>query len=256
VAVLLAGGSGLAAFLATRGEGPRHGPRTPESAAVLALLTMTLAAILIAFLASQISPAWTTRYFAAVVGPAALLVGAMLSRAGTLGLVTVALLAGMWLKPPTYRVNNKSDVHRVSHVIADRVAPGDIVVSTHPEQVPVLHFYFRPGLRWADGMGWVADPTVMDWRDALDRYRAARPSEREDVFVRALRPGQRLVLVQPVIRTASWKAPWTKLVRERAQQWERVLGRDHRLVREAALPRFRPGPLARGVRVVLYRRVR
>lgn len=254
VAILLAGGSGLAAFLATRADGGRDAPRTPESSAALALLTMTLAAVVLAFLASQISPAWTTRYFAAIVGPFVLLVGTVLSRAGTLGLVTVALLTGMWLKPPTYRLNNKSDVHRVAHVIGTRVRPGDVVVSTHPEQVPVLHFYFPRGLRWADGMGWVADPTVVDWRDALDRYRAARPTPTADGLVRSLRRGQRLVLVQPIISTASWNGPWTELVRRRAGQWERVLDRDRRLKRVAALPRFRPGPVPRGVRVVLFRR--
>ncbi len=256
VALLLVGGSGLAAYAAVRSD--MQAPDPTRSASARALLTMVAAAVAVAFVASQVAPAWTTRYFAAVIGPLLLLAGSMLARAGTLGLVTLALLAGLWLNPPTFRVNNKSDVHRVANVLKakpGRVARGDIVVSIHPEQVPVLHFYFPPGLRWADGRGFVSDPAVMDWRDALERYRHARPTPTAGRLISALRPGQQLVLVQPIIRTARWKAPWTKLVRVRARQWERVLGRDRRLRREAALPKLRPGPLPKGVRVVLFRRV-
>lgn len=261
VALLLVGGTGLAAYLAARraaGAAVASDEAVVRAESARALVTMVAVAVAVAFVASQLSPAWTTRYFAAVIGPLLLVAGAALARAGTLGLVALALLAALWLHPPTARVNNKSDVHRVAHAIGDspaHVVPGDIVVSTHPEQVPVLHFYFPRGLRWADGMGWVRDPAIMDWRDALDRYRRARPTPIADRLIRALRPGQQLVLVQPIIRTARWKAPWTELVRRRAARWERVLGRDRRLLRTGALPHFRPGPLPKGVRVVLYRRV-
>ncbi len=100
---------------------------------------MAVAAVVLAFLASQVSPAWTTRYFAAVVGPFALLAAGALARAGGLGLVALALVAALWFGPPTRRVNNKSDVHRVANVLAGppaRVHPGDLVVSTHPSRCP------------------------------------------------------------------------------------------------------------------------
>jgi mannosyltransferase len=252
VAILLVGGSGLATYLAT---GEAAGRRSRQTTTVMAVGVTILCAILLAFVASQIAPAWTMRYFAAIVGPFVVLVGVLLARSGTLGLVTLALLAGLWLHPPTARINNKSNVHHVAAVVSPWLQPGDIVVSTHPEQVPVLHFYFPHGLRWANGMGWVKDTTYMDWRDALTRYKTARPTPTADLLVRALKPGQQLALVQPVLRTANWKAPWTSLIRRRAHQWERVLGRDHRLLREAGLPRLRGKPLPRGVRVVLYRRV-
>jgi mannosyltransferase len=252
VAIGLIVGSGFAAYVAARRAGAQE---RRESDAVVAILVMVVVALAVAFIASQSSPAWTLRYFAALVGPLILLLGAGLARAGTIGLVTLALLAALWLHPPTHRVNNKSDVHRVAVVVEPRLAPGDVVVSTHPEQVPVLHFYFPKGLRWGDGMGWVKDPTYMDWRDALERYRDARPMPTAQRFITALRPGQRLALVQPIIATANWTAPWTSLVRKRASRWERVLGRDPRLVREAALPKLKGKRFPRGVRVVLYRRV-
>ena len=251
VALLLVGGSGIAIYLS--GKPDDIPPR--EAGAARSLGLMVLAALLLAFVASQISPAWTVRYLATLVGPFIVLAGAMLARAGTMGLVTAALLAGLWLGPPTRSVNNKSDVHHVSALVRDKVRPGDIVVSTHPEQVPVLHFYFPPGLRWASGMGWVHDTQIMDWRDALDRYRHTWPRPTSERFIRALRPGQQLVLVQPIIRTARWGAPWTKLVRHRAKRWEFLLDRDPRLRREQAVPHFGRRPLPKGVRVVLYRKV-
>ena len=94
--------------------------------------------------------------------------------------------------------------------------------------------------------GFVPDPTVMDWRDALDRLRAAKPKATEDAMVRAVRPGQRLVFVRPVLRTAGWRAPWTKLVRRRAIQWQTRLDRDPRLLRIFAAPAAARPPAAAG----------
>lgn len=252
VAILLAGGSGLAALWALR-RGP-GGPSTPQATIVATLGLALVIALALAFVASQVSPAWTPRYFASLVGPLILLVGAVLSRAGGLGLATLALLAVLWLQPPTEKVNNKSNVHHVGVLVEGRLAPGDVVISTHPEQVPVAAFYFPEGLRWASGLGWFEDTRIFDWRDALDRYRAAKPQPVADMLIRALEPGQRLALVQPVLRTAGWGAPWTSLVRRRSIQWERILGADRRLAREAAIPHIGDSDIPRGIRVVLYRR--
>jgi hypothetical protein len=253
VAILLVGGSGLVAYWRTRRE--LVGQRTREARVATSLGLMLVAALVLAFAVSQFSPAWTTRYFAALVGPLILLAGALLAQAGTMGLVATALLAGLWLHPPTKAVNNKSNVHHVSLLVRGQVHPGDLVVSTHPEQVPVAHFYFPPGLRWANGMGFVRDPTIMDWRDALHRYKYARPTPTEDRFVRSLRRGQQLVLMQPILRTATWEAPWTELVRRRSIQWERVLDSDPRLKRVQAIPHLGNTKLPHGVRIVLYRRL-
>lgn len=251
VGILLVGGSGAVALWAL---GRVTGERTEQARTVSAIGVMVLAALALAFIVSQISPGWTLRYFAALIGPLILLAGGVLARAGNLGLVTVALLAGLWLHPPTTKVNNKSNVHHVSVLLQGHVVPGDIVVSTHPEQVPVLHFYFPDGLRWASGIGWSQDTGIFDWRNALDRYRAAKPELVANRFIKALKPGQQLVLVQPILRTASWVAPWTELVKRRSKQWERVLTADPRLAREAAVPHLGHSRLPHGVRIVLYRR--
>jgi hypothetical protein len=100
-------------------------------------------------------------------------------------------------------------------------------------------------------MGPVRDPEIFDWRDAVDRLRAAKPKATSDALIRTVRPGQHLLLVQPIIRSASWGAPWTELVRRRAARWEYTLDHDPRLVRTMSRPvigRGRP----RGVRIVVY----
>jgi hypothetical protein len=104
-------------------------------------------------------------------------------------------------------------------------------------------------------MGPVSDPTMFDWRDALDRLKAAKPTPTANALVRTLRPGQKLLLIQPIIRTARWGAPWTSLVRKRAGRWERVLNRDHRLSRTLVAPVLEGKPLPKGVRAVLYERL-
>jgi hypothetical protein len=103
-------------------------------------------------------------------------------------------------------------------------------------------------------MGPVEDPRVMDWRDALDRLEAAKPRRTARAAVDRLSPGQELILVQPILRTARWGAPWTSLVRKRSVQWERRLDADRRLSREAVVPVFGYDRLPKGVRAIVYRR--
>jgi hypothetical protein len=248
MAFALAAGSGLAGLLV----GPRL--RGPKARAVLALLTMGLVALALAWVMSQISPAWATRYLSVLLGPLVLLGGAGMSRAGTLGLVVAAILAVLWLNPRTHALETKSNAHTAAVLVEDRLAPGDLVVAVHPEQGPVMHLYLPKGLRWANALGPVADPRIMDWRDALQRLKDAKPTPTEDALVKTLKPNQRLLAVFPIIRSAQWGAPWTKLVRTRSARWQRVLDRDRRLSRVLAAPHLN-GRRPKGVRLVLYQRL-
>jgi len=118
----------------------------------------------------------------------------------------------------------------------------------------VMHLYLPKGLRWANAMGPVADPRIMDWRDALDRLKAAKPKATEDALVRTLKPNQRLLAVFPIIRSADWGAPWTQLVRKRSAEWQRALDDDKRIARVVAEPHLN-GRRPKGVRLVLYQRL-
>ena len=70
-----------------------------------------------------------------------------------------------------------------------------MVVAIHPEQGPVMHYYLPQdiGLRWADAMGPVKDPLIFDWRDALDRLKAAKPTPTENALVATLKPGEKIL---------------------------------------------------------------
>jgi hypothetical protein len=240
--------SGLAGLMVT----PRL--RGPKARAVLALLTMGVVALLLAWAMSQISPAWANRYLSVLIGPLILLGAGGLSRAGNLGIVTVVVLCLLWAHPRTRALEAKSNAHTASVQVQDRLAPGDLVVAVHPEQGPVMHLYLPKGLRWANALGPVADPRVMDWRDALQRLKDAKPTPTADALIRSLKPNQRLLAVFPIIRSAQWGAPWTKLVRTRSGQWQKVLDDDPRIARVLAAPHLN-GRRPKGVRLVLYQKL-
>ncbi len=261
LALLLAVGAGLATIVkggtsrgGTPGGGQADAVVVVRRTAVWVLVALPLAGLVVAWTASQLSPAFASRYFAVFVGPVLLLAGVGLAHAGRLGVITLAIVCALWFDARTTKLESKSDVRLVAAKIKADVYPGDLVVSIHPEQTPVLHYYLPDGLRYADSISLVRDPLVFDWRDALERLQEARPSRVLASYVSSLRPGQTLVLVNPIVRASNWRAPWTKLVRKRSAQWQRQADRNPNLVRIGVQPRFGNRPLPRGVRATLYRK--
>ncbi|HEX8087186.1 MAG TPA: glycosyltransferase family 39 protein [Solirubrobacteraceae bacterium] len=247
IAILLVGGNGLVGLVRDA---------SPRARRTAALGIMLGAGILLAFLASQVSPAFSNRYFSTFVGPLLLLAAAGLAHSARLGLVCFVLVCLYWFDDRSAQLQSKSNVRSVAASIQPLVTAGDLVVSTHPEQLPLLAYYLPDGVRYGTSMGPVEDPRVMDWRDALDRLRAAKPKPTARAAVDRLAVGQELVLVQPILRTAQWGAPWTSLVRKRSVQWERKLDADPRVRREAVVPVFGYDRLPKGVRAIVYRRMR
>jgi uncharacterized membrane protein len=248
IALLLVAGSGIVGLVRDR-----HDRRATV------LLAMTLTAVALAWLASQVNPAFSTRYFAAFVGPMLLLAAAGLTNAGRLGLVCFLVVVTFWFTPRTAAIEHKSNARSVAASIQTIVTTGDVVVSTQPEALPLVAYYLPQGVRYATTLGPAFQPAqdvgVFDWRDALDRLRDAKPRPTVNRIVRTLKEGQELVLVEPILRTARWGAPWTSLVRKRTVQWERRLDADRRVRREAVVPVFGFDPIPRGIRAVVYRRV-
>ena len=227
--------------------------RTERVLAVLVGVTVVLA-----WLTSQISPAWSTRYFSVVLGPVILLAAAAVVRGRTVGIVALVAVLFLWWG---YNVKDeKENARSIAHGLAPLVHRGELVVSTHPEQVPVLRYYLGDGLRWATTLGPVADPRVFDWRDAVDRLDAAEPKPTLDAVVASVPKGQEFVVVAPVFRDyRAWNARWTKLVWQRSVQWTDLLAADPRLrlerhvvTNEVALHRnyFKP------MQAFVYRRLR
>lgn len=247
VALALGGGAGVAAVV-TRARGA-------ERTAVLALVLVPVVGLVLAWVTSQISPAWAHRYLAVLLGPLLVFFGVTLSRAGRLGLAALGILSAFWIVQQPF--DDKSNARTVMRQVDARLAPGDVVISTHPEQTPVLLYYLPAGLRYATTLGPVADPRVMDWRDALARLELARPETELDPVLDSVRRGGRVLLVRPLIGEGiEWSAPWTQLVRRRSAEWGGALARDRRFRRVAAFPRRFPDELPRGVRAVLYQKTR
>jgi hypothetical protein len=238
IVLLICAGAGLLALIRPlRSERAR----VALSLAILAALTVVLAWSL-----SQVSPAWANRYLAVALAPFLLLAAGGLAFAGRLGVVGLVLVAIMWVqdKAPV----EKSNVRAVAHVIAPSLAPGDLVISTQPETVPVLHYYLPDGLRYASLTGELHDFGVWDWRDGVQRLEASTPERDLAPVIDRLKPGQRVVLVEPITWALNrWQAPWTALVRIRSKEWGQFLSNDPRLQVSSVQPLHftppRPNPV-------------
>jgi hypothetical protein len=219
-------------LFALAGAGSLLRPWTGKAArAALAALAITLLTFAIAYAWSNVSsPAWALRYLCVVLGPAAIAIGAGLSRLGLIAAVALAVLfIGSWYGQPTHAsLGHKSNVGVVAHRLDRSLPAGAQVFSTQPEQMPLLHYYLRPRpRRYITPLGRVPDPRIMDWRDAMARL--DRPSA-GTAFARVLhglRPGERMLLVQP--RFSAPSAPWTRRVRYLAHRVRRSLLADSQI---------------------------
>jgi hypothetical protein len=205
------------------------------------LLTLAAAAgVTLAWLASQVEPAWSPRYLAVLYGPVALAAACALARRPWAVAVTVAAAAALIVVP----LPAKSNARAVAVSAGIGLRPGDLVISTQPEQVPVLQRYLPAGVRYLTPMGPPEDPRVMDWRDALRRFSAAGPP------LVMLAPGRRIVLVTPVgLRS---RAPWARAVRRSTRAWRATLRAQPRLHRVSATSRPVPGRFRSAVRAEIY----
>lgn len=249
VTLLLVGGFGIAVLL-----GAQKARDDRERLSVWVLLGIAIVTLGLAWGLSQISPAWASRYFAAIVGPLLLLAALGFSRAGKLGLVALAVLCIFWVKPTQYVDGYKSDVRDIGAEVGAQMRPGDLVLVGQPEQTPLVWYYMPGGLRYAntDGGG-VADPRYQDWVDALDHLEAAQPDRVLPPLLAKLRPGQKVLFVRPLTEgVENWRAPWTQLVRRRSAQWGAILAGDTTLRQIQVAPQFYRGASTVGNSAVLY----
>jgi len=164
------------------------------------------------------------------------------------------LLTLFWFQPHGYG-NSKASERTVMSNIGTLLEPGDLLISTHPERLPVLSYYGPSGLQYATTLGRVTDPGVMDWRDALHRLQAARVDNTLEPLLDTVPVGGHVLIVRPVIRSdSSWSAPWTALVKRRSAQWDRALAADERFGRIDVEPN-RYGNVIEGVRAKLYTKI-
>jgi mannosyltransferase len=202
--------------------------RTREWTTLWTLIALPVATLVLAWISSQLTPAWASRYFAPVLGSLLFLVAWGCARARILGIVAVALSLLYLHNPAVFSPQYKSDMRDVGAEVAPMMHPGDLVVVGQPEQTPLSWYYLPGGLKFANTAGGlVKDPTYFDWVDALKRLQHTQPSTTVDRLVNGMAPGQQLLFVRPLTEGAqNWQAPWTKLVRRRSAQWSQVLSND------------------------------
>src|SRR3954452_9553848 len=126
---LLALGAGAALQRARPSEGTR----------LLALIGGVAA--LLAFLGSQLEPAWAPRYLAILFGPLLLALAAVLARGARWTWVPLFGVLVIWLASAPAPV--KSNVRTAASTVMPELRPGDLVVCSQPEQVPVLARYLQ-----------------------------------------------------------------------------------------------------------------
>jgi mannosyltransferase len=248
-ALALAGAGALAAGAVVL---PRLGRDEAERKAFGALAVTAAVTLAAAWASAHVEPGWASRYLAVLTGPLLLLAGAALARVGPIGIAAAAALCAVWafgLSPA-----EKSNVAGASALVSARLEPGDLVVSTQPEQVPVLAHYLPDGLRYATPLGPVADPGVMDWRNALPGLERTRPEHALAPLLDSLPAAAQVLLVAPAVEDGGrWQAPWTRLVVLRSEEWEAALDSD---LRFRPLERATPttDTSRTSVRLILYSR--
>ena len=129
---------------------------------------------------------------------------------------------------------------------AAAIVAGDVPA---PAPAPLLKTPLHPG-----GVALVGLTGIAPQDMPSGAQQAAKPTPTENALVATLKPGEKILAIFPIIRTARWGAPWTSEVRRRSAQWQRVLDRDKRLSRTLAAPVTEGRPLPKGVRAVLYER--
>ena len=206
--------------------------------AVAATAVMAVVTVGLGWSAAQVSPAWVPRYLA-VCAPAILLLAAVgLSLAGTRGVVALALILIFWVQPlarvsglrPRGIAGQKVSVQPLARAVAGRLGPGDLVIVMQMEEVPALAYYLPKALQFATAMGPVADPGIVDWRNALARMRDSTVVGDLQPSLDQLPVGAEVVLICAQPGTGPTSLPWFALMERRCEEWRSALEADHRLM--------------------------
>ena len=203
-----------------------------EAITMWTLIALPVAVLAVAWVASQVNPAWAPRYFAPVIAPMLFLIAWGLSRAKILGILCLVL--GIWYlhNPASFAPDHKSDMRQVGAEMYPHLHAGDIVISGQPEQTPLTWYYLPGGLRFSNTANHgqlLSDPRYFNWSDSLKHLKHTQPIPSLDRIVNGMHSGQQLLFVRPLTEGANnWKAPWTRYVRRRSAQWTAGLAADVR----------------------------
>lgn len=255
VALLLGGGSGLVAVLQRKVD-------DKERTAIIAAVVLCFATLAVAWITSQVSPAWTTRYLGIILGQLLLISAVGLARAGKLGLVALVIILAIWAIPRSYGLENKSNMADLRNAVVPMLQKDDLVLSMQPEQGPLIAYHLEtlggaPELRFGNVIGPVKDDMIMDWTDAETGMEDATVQRNLEPMLDRVPVGGHVLIVSPMTtRVDDWDAPWTELVRRRSAQWTEAVATDPRFEKVEAVPQTYRRATRIGVRGVLYEKTR
>jgi hypothetical protein len=250
VALLIALLIGLGHYFTRRYRGTR------EATVLWTLIVLPAATLLVAWLASQITPAFVSRYFAPVLASIFLLAAWGSARSGVVGLAAILLSIVFVVHISSYAPKYKSDMRDVGGEMAPLLRSGDVVVVAQPEETPLAWYYLPNGLQYATPLGRVNDPTYMNWVFALKRLENSNPQATLSPLIASLKPGQQLLFIRPLTEGAkNWKAAWTRLVRRRAAQLGAILQTDPQLQPVAVAPHYYRSSCCVANSAVLYKKI-
>jgi mannosyltransferase len=223
--------SGRRPVLLGRVEAGADGPA--PYIAVAALLTT-----IVGWIGAEIQPSWTIRYLAVVAGPYLIAAGGYLvtREVGRWTLWAVCVLLTIWsvigsLLPNPNATYAKDNMGAVAAATNPSLAPGDVVIVTQTEQVPVAHFYLRSGLTFMNPMGPVADPTYVNWTRVLARLEAATPCRALAPTLNAMPVGSRVLEIDPFKEMGVAGSAWSTVVTRQMRTVDAFLASDPALHR-------------------------
>ena len=231
----------------------------PNPARILA--TVALASTVAGFLGAEVDPSWTVRYLAIIVGPYLLAAGGALatSRRGRAVLWTACGALTLWSAVGTLLPNAnaryaKDNMAAVASGVAPLLHPGDAVIVTQTEQVPVAYHYLPSGLSYLNPMGPVTDPTVVDWRNIVDRLQSASPCLALGPTLDALTVGTDVLEINPVRELGASGSAWARAVNGQVLSVDNFLAADPAFTPvDIYRPSLQPKPFS-PVDGVLYRK--
>ncbi len=234
-------------------------PGTRQTAGAMAW--MALAATVAGYIGALIEPSWTARYLAVIVAPYLLAAAGALSTTlrGRVVLASVGSGLALWsivgsLLPNPNGRYAKDNMAAIAGAARPYLASGDMVVVDQTEQLAVARHYLPGDLQYLTPSGPVADPTVVDWRNLVQRLQQATPCEAIGPTLRSLAIGSSVLEILPARKLGASGSAWSKAVTGQVLAVDGFLSRDPSL-RIVALFRqgLHPQPYA-PVEGVLYQK--
>jgi mannosyltransferase len=215
------------------GLGPlftRRYRHTREATTLWTLIVLPIAVLAIAWIGSQVTPAWAPRYFAPVIASMLFLIAWGCARARVLGVIAMILAVWYLHAPSAFAPQHKSNMRQIASEMAPDLHRGDIVVVGQPEETPLSWYYLPAGLRFTNTANHgrlLKDPRYMDWVNALHQMKTTNPVASVDHLVAEMHPGQQLLFIRSLTEGVdNWKAPWTAAIRLHSAQWGAALSSE------------------------------